>query len=79
MTDLASRRLALAALLVSPVAMAGCARAQEEEEVVTPCPELVGHLARFIGPDDAVTMDYNPDRVNIFHDGSFVITQITWG
>ncbi len=71
-----SRRLALAALLGAPVAMAGCAQAQESEE---PCPDLVGHVARFIGPNDAVTMDYNPERVNIYHDEEYRIVRITWG
>lgn len=71
-----SRRLALAALMVAPVAVAGCARAEEEGE---PCPELVGRVARFIGPNDAVTMDYNPERVNIYHDDDFRITRIAWG
>ena len=79
----ATRRLALAALLAAPAAMAGCARAQDDDTAATPegepCPDLVGHPARFLGPDDAMTMDYNPDRVNIFHDEHFVITRITWG
>ena len=71
-----SRRLSLAALMLAPVAVAGCARAQEEGEF---CPELVGHVARFLGPNDVATMDYNPDRVNIHHDEDFRITRIAWG
>lgn len=79
----ATRRLALAALLAAPAAMAGCARAQDDDGAEAPegepCPDLIGHPARFLGPDDVMTMDYNPERVNIFHDGDFVITRITWG
>lgn len=71
-----SRRLALAALMVAPAAIAGCAQAQDDGEL---CPDLVGHVARFIGPNDAVTMDYNPERVNIYHDEEFRITHIAWG
>lgn len=71
-----SRRLALTALLAAPIAVAGCARAGDEEAV---CPELVGKVARFIGPGDAVTMDYNPERVNIHHDEDFRIVRIDYG
>jgi len=71
-----SRRLSLAALLLAPVAVAGCARAQEESDV---CPELVGRVARFIGPNDAMTMDYNPERVNIHHDEDYRIVAIDFG
>ena len=71
-----SRRLTLAALMLAPVAVAGCARAQDDEAV---CPELVGHVARFLGPNDVATMDYNPERVNIYHDDAFRIVRITWG
>ena len=69
-------RLILAALMV-PAAVAGCARAQEEKAEA--CPELVGHVARFLGPNDVATMDYNPDRVNIHHDEDFRITRIDYG
>ena len=34
---------------------------------------------RWIGPDQAVTMDYRLDRVNVYHTTDFVITQITCG
>lgn len=71
-----SRRLALAALMLAPTAVAGCAVAQDDDAV---CPELVGKIARFIGPNDAVTMDYNPERVNIYHDEDFRITRIDYG
>ncbi len=81
MTDhTTSRRLALATLAAVPVALAGCVRADEEPETgENPCPSLVGHRARFIGPNDVVTMDYDPDRVNIYHDENFVITEIAFG
>lgn len=79
----AARRLTLAALLAAPAALAGCARAQNQEADEgadeEPCQDLIGHPARFLGPNDPMTMDYNPERVNIFHDGKFVITRITWG
>lgn len=44
-----------------------------------PCPELLDRPFRVIGPDSAVTMDYNPDRVNIYHDDENLITKITFG
>ena len=34
---------------------------------------------RWIGPDQAVTMDYRTDRVNVYHTSDFIITQITCG
>ena len=71
-----SRRLTLAALMLAPVAVAGCARAQDDEAA---CPELVGHVARFLCPNDVATMDYNPERVNIYHDDDFRIVRIAWG
>ena len=71
-----SRRLALTALLAAPAALAGCAMAGEEGDL---CTELVGKVARFIGPGDAMTMDYNPERVNIHHDEEYRITRIYYG
>lgn len=71
-----TRRLALAALMLTPAAIAGCAQAQDDADL---CPDLVGRVARFIGPNDAVTMDYNPERVNIHHDEEFRITRIDYG
>ena len=71
-----SRRMALAALALGGVA--ACSGAALGDDAPT-CPELVGHKARFIGPDDAVTMDYDPGRVNIHHDKDFIITKIAWG
>ena len=71
-----SRRLTLAALMLAPVAVAGCASAEEDAAL---CPDLLGKVARFIGPNEAVTMDYNPDRVNIYHDEAFRITRIDYG
>ena len=34
---------------------------------------------RIIGPDMAVTMDWNPERLNIEHDASETITRISCG
>ncbi len=34
---------------------------------------------RIIGPDMAVTMDWNPDRLNIEHDADEIITRIHCG
>ena len=34
---------------------------------------------RWIGPNQAVTMDYRTDRVNVYHTSDFTITQITCG
>ncbi len=44
-----------------------------------PCPEILGKRFRVIGPNSAVTMDYNPNRVNIYHDDEYLITKITYG
>ncbi|MBT7614250.1 MAG: hypothetical protein HN577_13665, partial [Rhodospirillaceae bacterium] len=44
-----------------------------------PCSELIGHKVRVLGPNSPMTMDYNPDRVNIFHDDDYVITDISFG
>lgn len=71
-----SRRKALAALAAGGVAV--CTNAALADDA-GPCPAVVGHRARFIGPGDVVTMDYDPDRVNIFHDKNHIITKITWG
>jgi len=78
MTATSSRRDALLALLAAggTLPLAACANAGGDEG---PCADVVGHPVRLIGPDSAVTMDYNPERVNIHHDGDFVITQITFG
>lgn len=35
--------------------------------------------ARIIGPDEAVTLDFQPDRLNIFTDTSGLITRISCG
>jgi len=72
-----TRRTALAAALGGAAGLQACAAGAEESD--DPCPELVGHKVRLLGPDDAMTMDYDPDRVNIHHDGDFVITRIAWG
>lgn len=34
---------------------------------------------RWIGPNQAVTMDYRTDRVNVFYDADTLVTQITCG
>ena len=34
---------------------------------------------RWIGPGQAVTMDYRPDRVNVFYDEQKFVTQISCG
>ena len=34
---------------------------------------------RVIGPNDAVTMDYNPERLNIYTDEDGVITEVKCG
>jgi hypothetical protein len=58
--------------------VAACSGAAVGEDA-GPCPQLVGHKARFIGPHDVVTMDYDPERANIYHDDELRITRITWG
>ena len=34
---------------------------------------------RIIGPDMGVTMDYNPDRLNILHDRKKIVESVTCG
>lgn len=41
--------------------------------------ELAGYFLRVIGPDDVITLDYNPSRVNVFLDSSDRIQRITFG
>ncbi|MBD3679789.1 MAG: hypothetical protein HUJ27_15490 [Rhodobacteraceae bacterium] len=38
-----------------------------------------GVPVRFIGPDEAVTMDHNPERLNISYDRSFRVTRLFCG
>lgn len=68
--------MALLALGGVGLGISRSARAGGDED---PCPELLGRPLRVIGPNSAVTMDYNPDRVNIYHDDDYVITQISFG
>ncbi|WP_227285642.1 MULTISPECIES: I78 family peptidase inhibitor [Paracoccaceae] len=34
---------------------------------------------RVYGPDDAVTMDYSPERLNVIHDEDGIITRVECG
>lgn len=42
-------------------------------------PKSVSVPVRMIGPDTAVTMDYNPMRMNVQHSKSRIIESITCG
>ncbi len=79
MPDLTTTRRDLMALLALSGAGLAVTRSAQAGGDEGPCPELLGRPFRVIGPDSAVTMDYNPDRVNIYHDDNYVITQISFG
>jgi hypothetical protein len=74
-----SDRRNLMKLLVGAGGLAAVAQSASAGGDEGPCPELLGHPVRVIGPDSAVTMDYNPNRVNIYHDENYIITQIAFG
>lgn len=44
-----------------------------------PPPAADDRNVRIIGPDMAVTMDYNPERLNVEYDARRIITRITCG
>ncbi len=82
-----------AMLAIAFIAIAACTP-RESAEPTCPAPQmqdLIGEpLAaisfddlhaphRIIGPDMAVTMDWNPDRLNIEHDAGEIITRIHCG
>jgi hypothetical protein len=79
MPDSTTTRRDLMGLLALGGAGLAAIRPAQADSDEGPCPELLDRPFRVIGPNSAVTMDYNPDRVNIYHDDENVITKITFG
>ena len=81
-----------ALLAIAFVTLAACTPRESAESAPTcPAPQMqdmidqpltaldrddLHHPHRIIGPDMAVTMDWNPDRLNIEHDDAEIITRI---
>lgn len=42
-------------------------------------PATVSGPVRILAPDSVMTMDHNPQRLNVHHDASRVITRLTCG
>lgn len=76
--------LMLLALAACQEETADTCGAEDHQDLVGRAPGMMGMMdipldARIIGPNDAVTQDHNPERLNIYYDADNLITRVSCG